>query len=50
LWISVFISAYIGTIYPERSILAQLISLILLLIAAGILLMPVYKEAWEARR
>jgi hypothetical protein len=50
LWISVFISAYIGTIYPERSILAQLISLILLLISSGILVIPVYKEAWEARR
>jgi hypothetical protein len=50
LWISVLLSAYIGTIYPEKSIAPQLISLALLLASAGILVMPIYKEAWEARR
>jgi hypothetical protein len=50
LWISVLLSAYIGTIYPEKSIVSQLISLALLLASAGILVMPIYKEAWEARR
>jgi hypothetical protein len=49
LWISVLSSAYLGTIYPEQSITAQLISLILLIASAGILVLPIYKEAWEAR-
>ena len=50
LWISIFFSAYLGTIYPGKSIVAQLISLVLLLVSSGILAMPIYKEAWEARR
>ena len=50
LCISVILSAYIGTIYPVKSIASQLISLILLIISAAILMMPIYKEAWEARR
>jgi hypothetical protein len=49
LWISVFSSAYLGTIYPGQSIAAQLISLISLVASAGILVMPIYKEYWEAR-
>jgi len=47
---SVALSAYVGTIYPDRSMNAQLISLALLIVSAGILVMPIYKEAWEARR
>jgi len=50
LCISVILSAYIGTIYPVKSIAFQLISLILLIVSAAILMMPIYKEAWEARR
>jgi hypothetical protein len=50
LCISVILSAYIGTIYPVKSIASQLISLILLIVSAAILMMPIYKEAWEARR
>jgi hypothetical protein len=49
-WISVFSSAYIGTIYPDRSIVFQLLSLVLIMASAFILVLPIYKEAWEARR
>jgi len=47
---SVILSAYLGTIYPNRSAVVELISLLLLIISAAILIMPIYKEAWEARR
>jgi hypothetical protein len=50
LCLSVLFSAYIGTIYPAHSLQAELFSLMILLMSAGILVMPVYKEAWEARR
>ncbi|MDQ1262070.1 MAG: hypothetical protein QG575_1251 [Euryarchaeota archaeon] len=50
LCISVILSAYIGTIYPDKSITVQLISLILLIISAAVLTMPIYREAGEARR
>jgi len=50
LCISVLLSAYIGTIYPSHSLPVELLSLILLLGSAGILVMPIFKEAWEARR
>ena len=50
LYCSVVLSAYVGTIYPDRSTDAQLISLALLIVSAGILVMPIYKEAWEVRR
>ena len=50
LCISVLLSAYIGTIYPAHSLPAELLSLMLLVVSAGILVMPIYKEAWEARR
>jgi hypothetical protein len=46
---SVILSAYVGSIYPDRSMNAQLISLALIIVSAGILVMPIYKEAWEAR-
>ncbi|MBN1235425.1 MAG: hypothetical protein JW999_05160 [Methanotrichaceae archaeon] len=47
---SVLLSAYIGTIYPAHSLPAEIFSLLLLVLSAGILIMPIYKEAWEARR
>jgi hypothetical protein len=50
LCISVLLSAYIGTIYPSRSLPVELLSLILLLGSAGMLVMPIFREAWEARR
>lgn len=50
LCISVLLSAYIGTIYPSYSLPVELLSLILVLGSAGILVMPIFKEAWEARR
>jgi len=50
LCLSVFLSAYIGTIYPTRSSPAELSSIILLFISACILVMPIFKEAWEAKR
>ncbi len=50
LCISVMLSAYIGTIYPAHSQPAELLSLMLLVVSAGVLVMPIYREAWEARR
>lgn len=50
LCISVLLSAYIGTIYPAHSLPAELLSLMLLVGSVSILVMPIYKEAWEARR
>jgi hypothetical protein len=47
---SVVLSAYLGTIYPGQSESVKLISLFLLLISAGILVMPIYKEFLEAMR
>jgi hypothetical protein len=49
LCISVLLSAYVGTIYPNHSLPAELLSLMLLVGSVGILVMPIYKEAWEAR-
>lgn len=50
LCVSVLLSSYSGTIYPAHSMHSELLSLMLLLGSAGILVMPIYKEAWEARR
>jgi hypothetical protein len=50
LCISVLLSAYIGTIFPAHSQPAEILSLMLLVVSAGVLVMPIYKEAWEARR
>jgi len=50
LCISIILSAHIGTIYPARSMSAELFSLMILLASAFILFLPVYKEAWEAGR
>jgi hypothetical protein len=50
LCISVILSAYLGTIFPNHSIGFELISLLLLIVSAFILVMPIYREAWEAGR
>jgi len=50
LCISVMLSAYIGTIYPAHSQPAEILSLMLMVVSAGVLVMPIYREAWEARR
>ena len=47
---SIVLSAYVGTIYPAQSDAAKLGSLLLLLLSAGILVMPIYKETLEAMR
>lgn len=47
---SIVLSAYLGTIYPEEANAAKLGSLLLLLLSAGILVMPIYKESLEAMR
>lgn len=47
---SIVLSAYLGTIYPEEANAAKLGSLLLLLLSAGILVMPIYKETLEAMR
>lgn len=47
---SVILSAYLGTIYPNRSAVVEFISLLLIIVSAAILILPIYKEAWEARR
>lgn len=48
--ISIILSAYLGTIYPDRSATVEFISLLLLMVSAALLIMPIYKETWEARR
>lgn len=47
---SIILSAYLGTIYPDRSAAFEFISLLLLIVSAALLIMPIYKEALEARR
>lgn len=47
---SIVLSAYLGTIFPAQSEIAKLGSLLLLLLSAGILVMPIYKETLEAMR
>ena len=47
---SIVLSAYLGTIYPDQSEAAKLSSLLLLLLSAGILVMPIFKESLEAMR
>jgi hypothetical protein len=49
LCVSVLLSSYLGTIYPERSIAAELISLTLVVISACILATPIFKEASRGR-
>jgi len=47
---SIVLSAYLGTIYPEEANAAKLGSLLLLLLSAGILVLPIYKETLEGMR
>ena len=47
---SIVLSAYLGTIYPGESDAAKLGSVLMLLLSAGILVMPIYKETLEAMR
>lgn len=47
LCVSIFCSAYIGTIYPEHSPLAESLALILLAFSEGTLVAIVYKDAVE---
>jgi hypothetical protein len=50
LCISVLLSAYLGTIYPEHSNPAKLASLALVVISASIMVMPIFGKAlrWRA--
>ncbi len=48
--ISVLFSAFIGTIYPERDLLAEVLALAFLVASMVVLVAPIYKDAWEARR
>ena len=47
LCISIFCSAYVGTIYPEHSPFAENLALTLLAISAGTLVAIIYKDAVE---
>jgi hypothetical protein len=42
---SVLLSAYIGTIYPDRSTLAELLSIVFLFVSVGFMVTPIYREA-----
>jgi len=48
--ISVLFSAFIGTIYPGRNLLAESLALAFLAVSMGVLVAPIYKEAWEGQR
>ena len=48
--ISIVCSAYIGTIYPAHSPIAESLALILLALSAGTLVAPIYKDAVEGLR
>ncbi|VVB69152.1 Uncharacterised protein [uncultured archaeon] len=48
--ISVVSSAFIGTIYPGRSPLAEALALAFLAVSICMLVAPIYKEAWEGQR
>jgi hypothetical protein len=47
---SVLFSAFIGTIYPGRDPLAEALALAFLAVSMGVLVAPIYKEAWEGQR
>jgi hypothetical protein len=49
LCVSVLLSAYLGTIYPELSISIELVSLTLVVISASIMVMPIFREASRGR-
>ncbi len=46
---SVWLSAYVGTIYPTHTSLFELASLLLLVGSTGVLVTPIYREALEGR-
>ncbi len=48
--ISVLFSAYIGTIYPGRDPLAEALAMAFLAVSMGVLVAPIYREAWEGQR
>jgi hypothetical protein len=48
--ISIVCSAYLGTIYPEHSLIGESLALILLVLSAGTLVAPIYKDAVEGLR
>jgi hypothetical protein len=47
---SVVFSAYLGTVYPERSHLAEIFGFMLLAASLIVLVAPIYKEVWKGRR
>jgi len=47
---SVLFSAFIGTTYPGRDPLAETLALAFLVVSLGVLVAPIYKEAWEGQR
>ncbi len=48
--ISILFSAFVGTIYPGRDLLAETLALAFLVVSMVVLVAPIYKEAWEGRR
>lgn len=50
LCISVWLSAYVGTIYPDHALLFEFMSLLLLIGSTGVLVAPIYREALGWRR
>ena len=46
---SVLFSAYVGTIYPDRSPLAELLGLIFLFVSVSLMSTPIYREALMRR-
>lgn len=42
---SVLFSAYVGTIYPDRSTLAELLSIVFLFVSVSFMVTPIYREA-----
>lgn len=50
LGVSIICSAYLGTIYPGRSSLAEIIGFALLALSLGLLVEPIYRESWEVRK
>jgi len=47
---SVVLSAYLGTIYPGRSQLAEIFGFVLLDASLIVLVAPIYRESWEGRK
>jgi hypothetical protein len=49
LCVSVLLSAYVGTVYPDRSPLAELLSLLFLFVSVSFMVTPIYREALMRR-